>query len=66
MTRKRMGRPPKPRSEVRSELVMVRVTKQELRDFRRLSRETGESVPDLLRIGGLERGKRLVRKETKK
>jgi len=42
---------------------MVRVTKQELRDFRKLSRETGESVPDLLRLGGLERGKRLAKKE---
>ena len=63
MAHKRMGRPPKPRSEVRSELVMVRVTKQELRDLKRLSRETGESIPELLRMGGLERGERLARKE---
>ena len=65
MTRKRMGRPPKPRSEVRSELVMVRLTKNELCEYRALSKATGESVPNLLRKGGLDRGRRLVRKEAK-
>ncbi len=62
MAPKRTGRPPKPLSEVRSEIVMVRLTKPELRKFRRLARGTGESIPDLLRRGGLERGDRLTRK----
>ena len=61
VAKKRIGRPPKPRSEVRSALVMVRFTKRELREYRQLSREIGESVPDLLRRGGLERGRRMAR-----
>lgn len=62
MVSKRMGRPPKSLSEVRSEIVMVRLTKSELREFRTLALATGESIADLLRRGGLERGHRLIRK----
>lgn len=62
MASKKMGRPPKSVSEVRSEIVMVRLTKPELREFRKLAWVTGESIADLLRRGGIARGHRLIRK----
>jgi len=59
MAAKKMGRPPKPPSEVRKVVFPLRVTKEEYKQFRELAHASGETVADLLRRGGLERGQKL-------
>lgn len=50
MTPKRkLGRPSKPAPERRSRLVRMRVTFREWRRLKRLAREQGKTVADLLR-----------------
>lgn len=62
-SRKRMGRPPKPSSQVRAVVYPVRLTRGEWREFQKLAKATGETVSDLMRVGGLQRARRLGHKE---
>lgn len=65
MKAKRIGRPPKPRSEVRSVVYPVRLTRGEWREFQKVARAAGEPISDLMRIGGLERGKKLAKENAR-
>jgi Mobilization protein NikA len=50
MTPKRkVGRPPLPKASRRGKLIKVRVTPDEWRQIKRLARERGKTVADLLR-----------------
>lgn len=48
----KMGRPPKPKGEVRTEIVPVRFTKAELRNLKAAAAREGKSVGGYLRSRG--------------
>src|SRR5262249_43072716 len=50
---KRIGRPPKPPDERRSETFLIRLTKDEARTLKQASRQLGISAGEILRQGGL-------------
>jgi hypothetical protein len=53
--RKQMARPRKPRSEVRSIVIPVRLTRGELADLRKRAKRENTTVAELLRKGALAR-----------
>jgi hypothetical protein len=50
---KKMGRPPKAASERRSEALLIRLTRAEVRALKQASRHLGIPVGEILRRGGL-------------
>ncbi len=62
MAAKRLGRPPKPSSQVRSLVYPVRLTRTEWRELQKLAQASGEPPSELMRLGGLERGRRLSKR----
>jgi 16S rRNA U516 pseudouridylate synthase RsuA-like enzyme len=68
----RTGRPPIPDHLRRSKLVLVKLTESEHRELRELADDSGVTVSDLMRQGGvslgktLSKGKRRVNRKEKK
>jgi len=63
---KRIGRPPKPPDERRSETFLIRLTKDEARTLKQASRQLGISAGEILRQGGLSFIRQMEKQQAKK
>jgi len=63
---KRIGRPPKPPDERKSETFLIRLTKDEARTLKLASRQLGVSAGEILRQGGLSFIRQMEKLQAKK